>query len=237
MKIKIFLNGLLGSFGYTITRADPYQFIRSFGLEFNHVIDVGVADGTPDLWNKLNSKTTLHLIDPLMNVQTLSKALNKLPVQYLFYEVALSSKSGLAFNITNNGRASKLTDGAQNDNTIPIISKSLDDLGMQIETSSDKRINLLKVDVEGHELNVLEGATETLAVTDIVIVEIGALFHQNRIIPELLQLMEDANFQIISCLDAPKNSFGVPGTFDILFVKKHSQCLQSIWTMFEALRS
>ena len=72
------------------------------------------------------------------------------------------------YRSTNFGRHSILTDYGYGSRTVPIadLDSALDSLGL-----ADRRVLILKIDVEGYEPAVITGAARTLARTDVVVLE------------------------------------------------------------------
>lgn len=234
VNIKKYINNIFGFFGYQVTKNDPYAFISNLNLHFACVVDVGVADGTPALWKKINPQAHVHLVDPNMSQASLKAALKKYMFEYSFHIVALAADSDKNLNMQDLGRASRIVD-KPNENSVSIPCKKLDDLGITFQNKTNDQLNLIKIDVEGYELEVLRGSISSLFYIDIVVVEIGILYHQNDIFSDLYEFMINNSFKLVSCLDAPNNKVGVPGTIDLLFVKETSPCLPLLFDELKAL--
>jgi FkbM family methyltransferase len=72
------------------------------------------------------------------------------------------------YKSSNYGRHSVLADYGNESRSVPVtdLDSALDGIGL-----ADRRVLILKIDVEGYEPAVIEGATQTLARTDVVILE------------------------------------------------------------------
>ncbi len=81
---------------------------------------------------------------------------------------------------------------------------------------------LLKIDTEGHELEVLKGATELLKMTDVVIAEVSVAerFTNSYKFSDLILFMKEHGFEVFDFLTL-NYSEGFPGVkfTDILFKK------------------
>ena len=131
------------------------------------VIDVGalVGDYAYTLCNLVGPNGLVICVEPQPDyARVLRKAARslKLPMQVL--ECALSSRAGTAElkvpvvdGRQKNGFAS-LDHEVQSGKTINVPLRRLDDIAATL----DRRLSFLKVDVEGHELEVFKGAVETL---------------------------------------------------------------------------
>jgi FkbM family methyltransferase len=78
---------------------------------------------------------------------------------------------------------------------VPVV--RLDDLAPELGVAEERAF--LKVDVQGYELAVLEGARATLAAVQAVEVELSAvpLYSGQALLPEVLSLLQHAGFELI----------------------------------------
>lgn len=67
-------------------------------------------------------------------------------------------KSGEIFNVIDNGPASVFSDGASQD-SFPVVSLAIDDF---VQQRNLQAVDFIKMDIEGAELNALQGARNTL---------------------------------------------------------------------------
>jgi FkbM family methyltransferase len=122
----------------------------------NTVLDVGANIGNHALYfAKFTSATTIHAFEPMpKSFQHLSANMTRNGCNnVILHNVALSDLSGEATmdfpDPTNQGMA-KITEGG-----VKVQTTRLDDLNIE-------DVSLIKIDVEGHELSVLRGGTETI---------------------------------------------------------------------------
>lgn len=184
------------------------------------VIDIGVAEGTPELYNTFNNANLL-LIDPLIeSKKNAKKTLGSRP--FIFEEIAVGSEpSTMKINVNSKLRESSLLSRAS-------PSKIVEERTIEVNTL-DNIINkhkkkipgpyLLKIDTEGFEFEVLKGATETLKQCKYVIAETSVVkrFEGSYIFEDIIMFMYSNNFRLESIL----SSGGGFRIVDILFVNRN----------------
>lgn len=155
------------SFKLSLKRLDK------LGFRPNQVFDIGVGYGSPDIYSHYKY-STFYLYDPIPNFKSLMKFLPSPKSESFFFEFALSDKQSNYFlnkNIVDIGTSfissNKLID------SILIETKRFDTLP-EAKDLYNKR-NLLKIDVQGHELEVLKGFGKYISHIDVVIVEVQSL--------------------------------------------------------------
>lgn len=146
------------------------------------IIDVGAFDGeTAILFSKAfpNANIMAFEADPLSFKTAKTKTQNQSNIQ--LHNYALSDRNEKAsFYITSNKVSSSLNKinpsevnilDYQNElnitQTLELETRQLD------EFTKDKKIDLLKIDTQGHELKVLGGAKETLKNTRFILIEMS----------------------------------------------------------------
>jgi FkbM family methyltransferase len=171
------------------TFAEFVSHLRSLGIEFQTVIDVGVAYGTDSLYKCMPS-AQFHLVEP---VPAMLPVLQKIArrVRAEIHNVAAGSADGtLDFNIhpdVSGSSALNQVEGTDYDgrlHTVPV--RRLD----SIIPSGFAQPALLKIDTQGFEIEVLRGATGLLSSIDVIIIE--ASFHEFRHgAPEIFDIMRE----------------------------------------------
>lgn len=186
MKIKTAIRRIFGALCYDIHVAaigpgklrtrigQSYSLIRQLGFHPRTVIDVGVASGTPELYQAFPEAYFL-LIEPLPHFRpSLIAAINRYDGDYVL--AAAGSHAGEAImNVhTSHLEGSSLykeSMGSEMDGyetTVPMV--MIDDL------VRDRSLNgpyLIKVDTQGAELDALKGAPITLEETEVVAIEVS----------------------------------------------------------------
>lgn len=88
----------------------------------------------------------------------------------------------------------------------------------------------LKMDVQGAELDVLEGAEETLARCNFVLLE-ASLLNYNRGAPQLAEViryLDEKGFVVFDCCDMRREKNGVLFQVDFIFTRKESVIRQQV---------
>ncbi|NQT26261.1 FkbM family methyltransferase [candidate division KSB1 bacterium] len=204
--------------------AESYSLIRTIGFQPKTVIDVGVASGTMELYKAFPDAYFL-LIEPLKEFESeLKSILKKYNGSYLL--AAAGSHSGqVTFNVHNYQLAGsslyKESMGIETDGheiTVPLI--TIDEI---IKNKCLKGPYLIKVDVQGAELEVLEGAKQTLADAEVVALEVS-LFEFYKGTPQLLDVLsymkryDFVAYDMIFGWNRPLDN--ALGQIDIVFVKE-----------------
>jgi FkbM family methyltransferase len=94
--------------------------------------------------------------------------------------------------------------------------------------------DLLKLDVQGYELEVLKGATAALAGSDFVLLEVS-LWPYNQgspLLREVVEWMDGRGFRAYEIFDISRRGDGVLVQVDILFVRQTSALLSDEMTLF-----
>ncbi|HCJ12105.1 MAG: hypothetical protein A2Y14_03485 [Verrucomicrobia bacterium GWF2_51_19] len=200
------------------------------GLRVSTIIDVGIAYGTPGLYGTIDA-VQYHLIEPLKEyLGTIQDLCKKYPATYTL-AAAGEQKGTLTFNVHPDMSGSSFlseSEGKHVDGTprtVPVT--TIDD---EVRQHALKGPFLIKVDVQGFELQVLNGAQKTLAQTEAIILEVSlfSFYQQSPLFADVIAYMAARGF-------APYDIFGATyrplddalGQIDIAFVKNTSQLRQS----------
>lgn len=205
--------------------ADVLSQVSGFGFSPNTVIDVGVAKGTFALYEAFPNAFHL-LIEPLQEFEpSLRKILETYKGGYII--AAANSQPGLLpFNVHTDhlGGSSffKEAMGTDFDGTERTVNAvRIDDL---LRENNLQGPYLIKVDTQGHELNVLEGALKTLEQTELIILEVSMFqfmvgapqFH------DVVVYMKNRGFVAYDIFGgAVRPLDGALGQIDMVFVKEN----------------
>lgn len=206
------------------TIRQAYGQMKQLGFSPATVIDVGVASGTPELYETFPNATFL-LVEPLADFEGDIKAILQ-HYRGSYVIAAAGRKTGeVSFNVHDNYmHGSSLfseTMGVEADGhqiTVPMV--VIDDL---VKDRSLAGPMLLKIDVQGGELEVLEGCGQTLGATEAVVLEVS-LFEFMKGAPQfhdVVSYMKGLGFvayDIVLGWNRPLDN--ALGQVDIVFVKE-----------------
>lgn len=180
--IFILINKFLARLNLRLTRASTaprsatgfFDNIKALGFEPSYVIDVGVADGTAELYKAFPTAKYL-LVEPHREFEpVLKKICSELDGDYVI--AAAAEEPGVVrFNAHEDLFGSSMLDEVEGDladgEKCEVPALRLDDL---IAEHVQNRI-LLKVDVQGAELKVLGGTSKHLQDIDMIILEVALI--------------------------------------------------------------
>lgn len=188
------------------------------------VIDVGVAYGTDELYEHFNSSNIL-LIEPIAEWENkLIEFKARYKADYVI-AAAGSTNSEMIINvhsILSDSSVFHEIDGPLVDGQKRIVPlRRIDDLCKERELPGPF---LIKLDVQGAELLVMDGATSILDETEIVIIEVS-LFKFRPEAPEFFDVvayMNKLGFAVYDVFEYIKRPLdGALGQIDIAFVKEN----------------
>jgi FkbM family methyltransferase len=165
-----------GGGGPRRTLAEVLAHLRALGVAPATIVDVGVAQGTPELYAAFPG-VPLLLVEPLAEQEEHLRALvAQRPGSAYALAAAGPQAGGLEIAVHRVPACSSVLGdrdaggaaGSAARRVVPVV--RLDDLVAEHGLAAPF---LVKVDVEGAELQVLDGARATLAQTDVVLLEVS----------------------------------------------------------------
>ena len=139
----------------------------------------------------------------------------------------LSSQSGLVKIFEEDETASHIDDNNIHSNTsVELHTQTLDEL---LQQKSFPYPDLLKLDVQGHELEVLKGANKSLQHTEVCLLEITLmnLGSDSPLLAEMIAFMDSKNFQAYDISQFMRRPFDKAlYQVDMFFVKKDSRLIK-----------
>ncbi len=185
------------------------------------IIDIGVAQGTPELYRHFPTQAYLLIeANPLFqpHLAALQKQLNA-KVENVFCGAATGETT---FHIYDDPRkSSQFEIGKQRPKESRVIEvERLDNLVEKHDLSAPY---LIKIDIEGAELEVLKGAQNTLQQAQAVIVETSIMprFQGGAEFGDIVCFMKDAGFAVFDIAGgANHKTLGYLSHVDLLFVPK-----------------
>lgn len=225
--IKLIISKVLRSKGFylskTRTRMDEALINMSMlGLRPASIIDIGVANGTSELYETFPDAQVM-LIEPLEEFTPyLKDIMNKYNANYII--AAASDKAGvLNINVHPDLCGTSMLkeeEGASVDG----IEREVKAVTVD-EICKDNKLPapyVVKIDVQGGELKVLDGAIETLKLTDVVILEISfhAFFKNGPELSDVIVYMKEKGFSAYDIFDGRNRPLdGALAQVDIAFVQ------------------
>lgn len=213
---------VLNKFGqdHRPSSARAIQRLLNLGIPVESVLDVGVLSGTGPLM-ELFPHTHHHLFEPeAAHYDQIEEAYRTFP--HTLHKMGLSDADGEA---TLAGRtidgATQITHSHIVIGEAPFDALTFSSITMRrLDTASAELSGpfLLKIDVDGHEMPILRGATETLAQTNIVMIEAPV---SNVGIPPILErasYLIDRGFMITDIVD-PMYYDGILWQVDVILTR------------------
>ena len=172
------------------------DFTHMSGQDFAHVIDVGVADGTPDLYARFPN-AFLDLFEPHPHYQDhLERTL--LPQRpSRLHRMGLGAEDGTA-KLYLKGRTGSTLAGDRGRGAIEVPVRRLDSV---LSPADIRRPCLLKIDTEGYELEVLRGASGLIPHIDCIVSEVSFATPHLYKPGELVSHLERLGFLLEEMLD------------------------------------
>ncbi|SDE66147.1 methyltransferase, FkbM family [Paracoccus isoporae] len=170
-----------------------YQIPRNLLNDGDMVLDVGANIGELGIWANMNNARYVGFEpDPIA-----FRALNR-NVTGKLYDIALADEAGYAeFYLSTSEADSSLIAPQKIEERISVRKERLDDLLPALDLS--REIKLLKVEAEGYEAEILQGARETLKQVEYIAVDAGPERGGENTVPGVLNLLTGSGFEILSC--------------------------------------
>jgi len=158
-------------------KAHSFKILKEMGVPVGTVIDVGILTSTYELIQAYGDTPQL-LIEPIVEFEERIRAIyDKAKVNYELIKVAASDRIGEASMRTNSvregvdithARMTDATDAPGEYRTVPM--RTLDSL---VAERTLAKPYLLKIDVDGAELEILKGAESILPDCSVICIETG----------------------------------------------------------------
>ena len=178
------LEQIIGHYGYSLKIdgnpprgfANFFKYIIRTGFQPKTVFDVGVGNGTPWLYEAF-PKVHFVLIEPQMEFETsLKRICKQMDAEYHLVGAGETESDLPLYRLSNSPTGSSfLPPSEQAKNIWGTFNQSEEKTHIvQLDTYKDQLDPfLLKIDTEGYELKVLQGAARILAKTDLVLMEVA----------------------------------------------------------------
>ncbi|SFJ67159.1 FkbM family methyltransferase [Jannaschia pohangensis] len=194
-------------------------YLRRYDFTAPVIIDVGVLNGTPFLYDAFPDRKFL-LIDPLEESRAaVTAAWSKL--DFDFHVTALGARKGSVELELEPGRLARTSGGRRIDAVEVLERRKVPVSRLDTITDGIEGPFGLKIDTEGHELEVLKGATRTLKRCEFVIAEVSIKkrFEGGYRFSEVIAFMASQGFEVHSFLSGLTRA---PRMSDVLFIPADS---------------
>jgi FkbM family methyltransferase len=202
-----------GSLGRTM--ADALAHLRARGFEPRTVIDVGIGNGTPDLYATF-PKARYLLIEPVPEYEPVLRRLAT-TLDAVTVMAAAGREAGMTTLSVEGEGSTTYGVGVTQARQVPVV--TIDALREEHHLSGPF---LLKADVQGGELEVLAGARHTLQEAEAVILEVS-FFSPRPGWPQfsdVFQWMMSEGFAIYDVFGGSRRRDGALAWVDVIFVKE-----------------
>lgn len=205
------------------------QNIKRCGKELNQIIDVGAYEGewTEEVIRIFPNAKSLMVEGQPTKEPLLQSVANRYPAQvnYAITLVGASPNDAVEFYEMETG-SSVLYE--QCDANRKKVTRSMTTVDLLVEKHGIKSIDLLKIDVQGYELEVLRGATNALAISELVLLEVSLLpiIKGAPLMPETVRFMDERGFvpyEVCNLMRRPLDD--ALWQVDMVFVKKTSKLI------------
>ncbi len=238
--VKALLQSLLHPFGFRIARLDSigtrqygidvlFSVLKESGFSPNHVIDVGANHSA---WTRASLRffpgAQYTLLEPQDQLKVHHQDLIAAGRKIQWVNAGASDKSGtLPFYPCQYRDDSSTFVGAEGNpsNTISVEVISLDDLLVRYKLPVPE---LVKIDTEGFDLKVLQGAKTLLGKTDVFLLEASVLCPYENSVAAAMQFMTECGYHLIDITDiarSPKHN--VLWLLELAFLRNNSLLLSS----------
>lgn len=214
-----------------------FTHIKSQGFEPTTVVDVGVATDTEDLYFHFPHARYL-LVEPLAEFEpSLQRLCTQLKATYML--AAAGAEDGeLEMQVTPDLGGSSLyktlesIDGAYEMKPRRVPQYKIDTMWAALELSGPA---LLKIDVQGAELEVLKGAAKTFGNFEVIMLEVGLIeqYVGQPVFHEYIAFMAERGYVVYDIIHTGYAGTGMLAQIDLVFVKKDGQFRQDQRTMID----
>jgi FkbM family methyltransferase len=145
---------------------------RRLGLDPATVIDVGVASGTPELYDGLPA-ARLVLVEPVAEWREAMEAIARVRPAHIEIAAAGPENGEIEISVHRAPVCSSMLGDRRGDDGQPTRTVPMRRLEEIVAGAGGRGSYVIKADVEGGELEVLKGAGELLAQTEMILLEVS----------------------------------------------------------------
>jgi len=203
--------------------------LKKIGFAPETIVDVGAYDGH---WARFAIRvfpeSYFILIDPLEeNAAKLNAFCEKNGPNAEYIKALLSdSEKEVDFYVSNVANKTGSTLYPENSN-IEQLPVKMPALPLDQVLGGNRRYDFIKLDVQGAEIDILRGSTETLKNTEFIFMEVAMLNYNAGapLMAETVQFMDGIGFQCIDVGEVLRHTWTFPAQMNLLFIRKGSRFL------------
>ncbi|MEM8974374.1 MAG: FkbM family methyltransferase [Pseudomonadota bacterium] len=200
-KFRLWLNDILEPAGLKVTQRIGFAPLSKF-IDAKHIIDVGVGEGTPDLYDTFPS-AYLDLFEPEASFHSQIENTILRSRNGQLHRTALGRSEGWMPFVRPGHGSGHLVSQSNNGSELQFghVMVPVRRLDSCLRDCVISRPSVLKIDTEGYEYEVLLGSDGVLEKIDIIVVEMQ--FHQNSSYSpnELIGFLQRRSFFLVGALD------------------------------------
>lgn len=204
-----------------MTQRASFARIAARNLGINSVVDVGASDGhwsiaAEEFW----PNARYHLIEAYDHWRPALDSLTARKSNYSYSLAAAGARDGGLIPFTNSKAdpfGGVAGPGATSGDhwTVPAIS-----IDAEVERLKLRPPYLVKLDTHGFEREILEGASQTLRRTNLLINEFYNFHSEERRWPQMVMLVESMGFRCVDLIEPLWRSDGVLWQMDFAFIRR-----------------
>ncbi len=156
--------------------------LKDLGFNPKTIVDVGAYHGE---WTKemqeVFPNSSFLMVEPMSEkANLLDEMANQSNGKIRFEQALLAAQANQEVVFHQGETASSVLAEHKDNDDFEKVTKQTTTLALLLEKNQINKIDFLKIDTQGYELEILKGATEALKNTDVVLLEVSLLdIHQN----------------------------------------------------------
>ncbi|MFV8345496.1 FkbM family methyltransferase [Flavobacterium sp. ZB4P13] len=231
-KSKWLLQALKGNI-FSFASFEVVSNLKLMVPELNHIIDVGANSGQfTRVASHLYPQARIDTFEPLPDLYPIIEKKFKNNKNITTYNIALGNEDGvIMFNKNKFGHTSSILEISSGNIHFPKEENDLDQINVVIKKldsvsllNSNSELSLLKLDVQGYELEVLKGGEITIKGIDYIIIEanLEELYSNQPSFTEMNDYLISKEFELLGMLDFNLGNKNKYIEVDLLYRKKQN---------------
>ncbi|MEO4007220.1 FkbM family methyltransferase [Flavobacterium sp. CAU 1735] len=199
---------------YSIASFEVVSNLQKSIPHLDRIIDVGANSGQfSKVANHFYPNASIDSFEPLPNLYPKIEEMFKKNEKIRTHNMALGNENGsIKFNRHKYGHISSILDLSAENVHYPKGENALDQIDVEIKTldgifaaelNNKNQTTLLKLDVQGYELEVLRGGTESIKNIDYIVIEanLEQLYKNQPTFTEVNTFLNERSFELAGMLD------------------------------------